>query len=472
MMAKIEVFPHIMVQPPTNASTSKNMEENEEEHVWIHWKDPYWKEFDSRTTHPDPTTTTPLPDGNGTEDDLFAANRKLTIHFVPFLVILAVVLFLTILGNGLVCFIYRTRFRHNTDNLFVVFLAAVGIVFTCLGIPTEIVVMALPLLFDYVVVCKIFRFVQTASVYVVLLTLTCIAVDRYWKLTHPTNFLSSVWAKRLCFGAVLLGLCLAIPSPFVFGSKSVPTDIVNVSGVTCGVETSAGSSVAQIIYIVLLLLTFSCSLLVMFVLYGIMLVRMSRRKSAGRGERASPTRRRFPQTHRFGVSEDSSSSYGGDDTRPLPSSSSGTSFGTAATSTPKSGRMSPSLDPARVPLKCGVSGKESTRIGQRSEHAMDVQSTQMTRIFFRVTVWTVVALTPFVVFRTLQVLTDLLEDVQPRMATVMYQVGAHLYLLHPPVIPVIYLLCNHNFRREVRRFLQTLGITCKRQTHSRDNSSC
>ncbi|KAL8608686.1 hypothetical protein ACOMHN_002915 [Nucella lapillus] len=471
-MARIEVFPHDMVQPPSNASSPHSEDGRDEGSLWIHWQDPYWMEFDSRTPHPDPTTsTTLLTEANGTRERLYSANRELTLRFVPFLVILALVLFLTILGNGLVCFIYRTRFRHNTDNFFVVFLAALEIVFVCLGVPTEIVVLALPLLFDFGAVCKVFRYVQTASVYVVLLTLACVALDRYWKLTHPTNYLSSVWARRLCAGAVLLGLVFAAPSPMVFGSKAVPTDVINVSGVTCGVESTDRSNPAHILYTTLLLLTFFTTFVVMAVLYVIMLVRISRRKSAARGERASPKRRRFPQTHRFGLSEDSTSSYGGDDARPaLPTSSSGTSFGTAAAaapSTPKSGRMSPSFDPARIPLKKGVTGKESARIRQRSTLTMDVQSTQMTMIFFGVTLWTVVAITPFVVFRTLQVMTDTLEDVPPIIPQVMYQVGAHLYLLHPPVIPVIYLLRNHSFRREVRRLLrQTLGATCKKRRQS------
>jgi hypothetical protein len=93
----------------------------------------------------------------------------------------------------------------------------------------------------------------------------------------------------------------------------------------------------------------------------------------------------------------------GDDNRRTATSSSSTSTNLlgAVASTTRSGRTSPGVDPARVPLKSGV--KESARIGQGASNVVDVQSTQMTWIFFLVSLIAVIFLAPFVVLRSLQV---------------------------------------------------------------------
>lgn len=444
------------------------------EEVWIHWKDDYWKDYhDEATPRPDTAHNTTWPGGgtNGTREGLLRANRDLAMHFVPILVVLAVLLLFTVLGNALVCLVYRTRFRRNTANLFVVFLAALEMVTMFLAVPMEMAVLALPLLFDSHVACKLVRYVETASVCVVLLTLTAIAADRYCKLTRPTNFLPLRWAKGLCIGAVLLGLCLAFPALILFGTKAVAPatglPAPGVTGVACGVDEDMRSGPVRILYIVLLLVVFVFAVMTMAVLYVLMFVRICRRKSAARGERVSPARREYPRKHRF-VTEDSTSSCGAEETRKFPTSSSGSGgssgLGGAAGSSAaasRSGRTSPGVDPARVPLKSGV--KESARIGQGASTTVDVQSTRMTWIFFIVSAVGVVSVVPFIALRTLQALTDLVESVQPLGLEILCQVCVRLYLLHPPTVPLIYLVCNHNFRREAKHLLQKVGRSCKKR---------
>ena len=449
--------------PPPDSPTDDDYD------LFYHYGHVYWNQH---TEVPDPVpddthnTTWPGGGGNGTRDDLLMANRDLAMHFVPVLVVLAVVLLLTIIGNALVCLVYRTRFRRNTANLFVVFLAALEIVTMFLGVPMEMAVLALPLMFDSHVACKLVRYVETASVSVVLLALTAIAVDRDCKLTRrPTSVLSTRWAKGLCIGAVLLALCLALPALILFGAQAVPTGIKGVTGVACGVDEDMKSNPVRIIYVVLLLVVFASAVLTMTVLYALVFVRICRRKSASRGERVSPARREYPRKHRF-VTEDSTSCCGAEETRKFPTSSSGCGGsglgGATATSASasRSGRSSPGFDPARVPLKSGV--KESARIGQGASTTVDVQSTRMTWIFFIVSVVSVVSMVPFVVLRTLQAVTDLVDNVQPLGLEIFYQVCTRLYLLHAPIVPLIYLLCNPNFRREAKHLLQKVGRSCKK----------
>ncbi|KAK7104634.1 probable G-protein coupled receptor No18 [Littorina saxatilis] len=424
-----------------------------DEILYIHHGDPYWNTHDNKTGHVNKS----LAGGSNATGDLASANRDLAMHLVALLAILVVLLLLTILGNAMVCLVYRSRFRRTTANLCVVFLAALQIVTTCLGVPMEMAVLALPLMFYSQVACKMMRYVETVSVCVVLLTLTAIAADRYCKLTRPANFVPQRWAKGLCILAVLLALVLSVPAIVLFGSKSVPTSIVNVTGVACGVADDVSSNLFRIIYIVPLLLTFVFSLATMAVLYILMFIRICQKKSATRGERVSPARREYPRKHRF-VTEDSTSSCGGEETRKFHTSAS--SSGPICTSSSRSGRTSPGMDPARVPLKSGV--KESARIGQGASSMVDVQSTRMTFIFFIISVLCVVCVTPFILLRTLQALTDLVDTLQPLALRIVYEVCVRLYLLHPPLVPLIYLLCNHNFRREAKHLLQKVGLSCQR----------
>ena len=480
--------PKDQVGSPSSAAASspsdlpKDKEEDEGD-LWIHWEDDYWAGKDD-DLQPVPDTAhhnNSLPGsggvgvgGNATTDNeaLLEADRDLAISLLPVLVMLAVVLLLTILGNALVCLVYRTRFRRNTASLFVVFLAALETVIMCVGVPLETAVLALPLTFHSPTACKLARYVETSSICAVLLTLVAVAADRYCKLTRPTNFQMQKWAKGLCAAAVMLALCLGVPAFFVFGSRSVPTRLAGgVKGMTCGVDDAVSpSSPARIVYIVLLLATFFLAILTMTVLYVLMFVRICRRKSASRKEKVSPAK--YPRKHRF-VTEDSTSSCGGggEETRRLPTSSSGSGSSGLGVSgpAPRSGRTSPGVDPAKVPLKSGV--KESARIGQGASTTVDVQSTRMTFIFFLVSLTAVLSIMVVLLVHSLYVLTPLLDDVQPVAVVVVLQVCVRLFLLHPPLVPIIYLLCNHNFRREAKHLLQKVGLSCKRQPSSPSSTS-
>lgn len=402
----------------------------------------------------------------GAVNDIEAANSALAVHFVWLLSILAVLLLLTVLGNALVCVVYRTRFRRNTTSCFVIFLSLLLLVFMIMGVPMEMSTLALPLLFRSAAACRVIRYVETAEILSLLLTLTAISVDRFCKLTRPSNFLTLAWVKCLCVVAVVLGLVLATPATIVFGTSAVTVSLAaNMTGALCGVANDVHSQTVKLVYVMVLLVTYSFALITMAVLYILIYVRICRRKAASRGERVSPA---WPIRHRF-VAEDSTSSCGGggEETRRFPTSSSNTStsmMSTAACPPPRSGRTSPGVDPARVPLK--ASAKESARIGQGAGTVVDVQSTRMTWIFFLVSLFALILTAPFVVLRSLQVITNFMDTMEPIELAVVYEVAMRLYLLHPPIVPFLYLLCNHNFLREVKLFLLKVGRSCKRQPSS------
>ena len=82
------------------------------EEVWIHWKDDYWKDYhDEATPRPDTAHNTTWPGGgaNATREGLLRANRDLAMHFVPILVVLAVLLLFTVLGLSLIHISEPTR---------------------------------------------------------------------------------------------------------------------------------------------------------------------------------------------------------------------------------------------------------------------------------------------------------------------------------------------------------------------------
>ncbi|KAK7507037.1 hypothetical protein BaRGS_00001888 [Batillaria attramentaria] len=438
--------------------------------VYYHHSDEYWNDHHEGGEGGPTTNATAIwtegAGGNGTQPDVWELNRQWAVRLLPLLIVLAVLLLLAIVGNSIVCFVYRTRFRRNTASLFVVFIAVVDLVSLMIGAPMEMSMLALPLVYDSAVACKVARFVETWSVCISLLALSAVAWDRHCKLFRPASFLTLKRAKWLCVVTLILALALASPALIVFGTRKVPTGVVGVEGSTCGTDDAMLNSPVRVVYIVLLLLTFTFAFLTLTVLYTLMHVRIWRRRTAGaRNERVSPARHSYPRKHRF-VTEDSISSCGGlDETRKFPTSSSsggGSGGSVGVPTTPRQGRSSPGIDPARVPLKSGV--KESARIGQGSSTTVDVQSTRMTWIFFIISIVCVVSVLPFLVIRTLRATTELLDVLQSPAAMALYQLAVRSYFLHAPLKPVVYLLCNHSFRRECRHMLLKLplGSACAR----------
>ena len=162
------------------------------------------------------------------------------------LIIITVYIFLGMLGNSIVLYIFSVKWKRNKTSVFIITLAVLDIINCSVNMPIEIAVLSKPISFDYDIFCKFARclsYITTASYSFLLVA---VAFDRYLMVCRPLKrmTLGKQYAKKTCIGAVLLGLLTQWPSAIIYGTfilkvpipqlnTTLPTTNVFVLGKTC-----------------------------------------------------------------------------------------------------------------------------------------------------------------------------------------------------------------------------------------------
>ncbi|XP_020822953.1 G-protein coupled receptor 83-like [Phascolarctos cinereus] len=120
------------------------------------------------------------------------------------------IMFVSLLGNSLVCSVIMKRKRvHSATGLFIVNLAVANIMITLLNTPFTLVsFISSTWVFGYTM-CHLSRFVQYCSVYVSVLTLAALALDRHRVTMQPLKprmttmkggiYVIVIWILASCF---------------------------------------------------------------------------------------------------------------------------------------------------------------------------------------------------------------------------------------------------------------------------------
>lgn len=122
---------------------------------------------------------------NGTNSDEDDLTKHLSVQII-FYVLYAVIFFFGLFGNILVCYIvYSNKAMQTVTNLFITNLALSDILLCALCVPfTPLYTFIGRWIFGRVI-CHLVPYAQATSVYVSTLTLTAIAVDRFFVILHP-----------------------------------------------------------------------------------------------------------------------------------------------------------------------------------------------------------------------------------------------------------------------------------------------
>ena len=170
---------------------------------------------------------------------LMEMNDAEVLRLIPTIVYLGIISVTGIFGNGLVCHIYRTRYRLSNSQCFIVCLSATDL-FSCLVvIPFEITTVINQYTFKNIWLCKLSRFFNTLSTLSSSLLLLFIAIDRYRNICKQSGEqISTKVAKFLCILAVLLGLFFSWPAVLVYGKKTFHIPEYNMVGTECSTDDS------------------------------------------------------------------------------------------------------------------------------------------------------------------------------------------------------------------------------------------
>ncbi|XP_076022315.1 orexin receptor type 2 [Genypterus blacodes] len=140
-----------------------------------------------------------------------------------------IVFFVSLIGNSLVCFaVWKNRHMRTVTNYFIVNLSLADVLVTLTCLPASLVVDITETWFFGNTLCKIVPYLQTISVSVSVLTLSCIAQDRWYAICHPLLFKSTAKRARKSIVVIWVVSCIImIPQAIVMECSSLLPELTN-----------------------------------------------------------------------------------------------------------------------------------------------------------------------------------------------------------------------------------------------------
>lgn len=155
-------------------------------------------------------------------------NSEMMNRNVAGIVFICVLMVTGIVGNAAVLYVFGSRFVSSNYRTYVICLALVDAISSCILMPFMIVYLVYPKNFPGNFLCKFGHFVgyytSTTSAFLLIL----IAVDRHRKICQPMKKqISITFAKRSCIAINILGLVISVQSLFIYGTTTEPFFIYN-----------------------------------------------------------------------------------------------------------------------------------------------------------------------------------------------------------------------------------------------------
>ena len=161
-------------------------------------------------------------------------NDALAKLHLPAIVYVILSIVIGLIGNTMVIYVYKTKFRRSNHRYFILFVAILDILACMTGMPFLVYSLRFPYLMESVVGCKVLRtfhyFVNNSAG----LLLVVISVERFRKICRPfKRQLSQAETLKLCWGTVLFSVFMAAPAGYYFTSTPVDTKVNNITGWEC-----------------------------------------------------------------------------------------------------------------------------------------------------------------------------------------------------------------------------------------------
>lgn len=161
-------------------------------------------------------------------------NDALAVLHIPAIVFVVVCIFLGALGNSLVIYVYKTKFRRSNHRYFILFVAVMDILACLTGMPFLVYSLRYPYMMNSVAACKSLRFFHYFVNNSAGLLLVVISVERFRKICRPfKRQLTHIETLKLCWGTILFSVIVAIPSGYFFTSTKIDTKVNNITGWEC-----------------------------------------------------------------------------------------------------------------------------------------------------------------------------------------------------------------------------------------------
>ncbi|CAG5118367.1 unnamed protein product [Candidula unifasciata] len=387
--------------------------------------------------------------GNSSEEItqlLQALNHERALYNIPAMIWVSLLMVVGVVGNSLVVYVYRRRFKKTSSNYFILSMAIFDLIACLVGMPTEIYDLNNPYTFYSSAGCKILRGCEVFTVYGSATVLVEIAFDRYFKICRPLMVVSLSRIRMLCLLAVILALLLSIPPFVLFGINRVKTSLPMVEGYDCSIAMHYKDSVFQTVHYiilgVLILLTF-ISLTAIYIRIW-MEIRCRRHLFIGdhiKKECDSDSRPRLRIKYVPSVSEDESmnnSVY-----------ANGNNMSMTQLQMNNSKKSSSSQNTLN-------SLERRSKFSSLASYASRLKVTRTTIVLFAVTVAFVLSYLPSIAVMLIRSTVKDFDENQSIGAQVVAKIFSNCFFINHAINPIIYSFLNIHFRQQVQKTFQRI----------------
>lgn len=189
-------------------------------------------------------------------------------RLVPLLIYMLLISVLGIPGNGLVCYIYRSKYNMSSSRWFIFFLASVDLLLCIVIVPSEIITTFQQYTFTNEIWCKCSVFFNLWALLSLGFTLVIVSIDRYRKVCKPLGWqIHFNKARILCIIAVIMAFFISLPVFSVYEIYEFELTSLKVNVSECSFRKSLGESNLAFIYVSFGMAMFTCALITICVLY-------------------------------------------------------------------------------------------------------------------------------------------------------------------------------------------------------------
>ncbi|XP_033734186.1 neuromedin-U receptor 2-like [Pecten maximus] len=412
---------------------------------------------------------------NVTSDQLLLeeANKEKVLLLLPVIIAVIVIMIIGTLGNSLVCYIYYFRMRKTPSHYFVLFLAVLDLVSCCIGMPSELGDLFLPVTFTLPFACKFLRFVLSFTIISSCITLICVAFDRYYKVCKPFKGFPIRKVQILCGMAIMIGAVLSWPALVIFGIKTVETPEPGLYGTECSTSDSMGKTVYPLIYYATLILAFVVTFVIFATLYVRIGMEIIRRKKHPVGERGPPVsretlRRRELTTSILSDDESTSAEPCSDEetTRELRPNRS--SFSHLRDYIVHHFRSDVNNDLKSTDSQFDSSINSS--LPARRKKSM-YRSIRTTYIFLAVFIAFLISFLPYLIVNILKHTKTMFHEFNSGTEEVVYNLCARSFFISNFINPIIYSLLNKRFQKECKILFRRYCCRCCKTVRQKSPAS-
>ncbi|XP_011836670.1 PREDICTED: orexin receptor type 2 isoform X1 [Mandrillus leucophaeus] len=181
-----------------------------------------------------------------------------------------IVFVVALIGNVLVCVaVWKNHHMRTVTNYFIVNLSLADVLVTITCLPATLLVDITETWFFGQSLCKVIPYLQTVSVSVSVLTLSCIALDRWYAICHPLMFKSTAKRARNSIVIIWIVSCIImIPQAIVMECSSMFPGLANKTTLfTVCDERWGGEIYPKMYHICFFLVTYMAPLCLMVLAY-------------------------------------------------------------------------------------------------------------------------------------------------------------------------------------------------------------